>query len=99
MTETERGSYSVCFRTYNYVTVCVLHTIRTLIAIPVGVDAVSILSEMASQHNVQERFNADEETWPPDQPKNFTPLILVYHQGHHNMKQPALVAQEIQSCR
>ena len=37
-------------------------------------DAVSILSEMVSQHNIQERCNTDEETWPPDQPKNFTPL-------------------------
>ena len=52
---------------------------------------------MVSQRNVQERFNTNEETWPPDQPKNFTPLILVHHQGHHSMKQPALVAQVIQS--
>ena len=63
----------------------------------VGVDAVSILSEMVSQHNLQERFNTDEETWPPDQPKNFTPLVLIHHQGQHSMKQPTVVAQVIQA--
>ena len=60
-------------------------------------DAVSILSEMVSQCNLQERFNTDEETWPPDQPKNFTPLVLIHHQGQHSMKQPTVVAQVIQT--
>ena len=67
------------------------------LAIPVGADAVSILSEMVSQSNERERFNADEETWPPDQPKNFTPLVLIHHQGQHTMKQPTAVAQLIQT--
>ena len=61
----------------------------------VGADAVSILSEMVSQHNLKEHFNTDEETWPPDQPKNFTPLVLIHHQGQHSTKQPAVVAQVI----
>ena len=64
----------------------------TLHAIPVGVDAVSILSEMVSQCNVRERFNTEEETWSPDQPKNFTPLVLIHHQGQHTMKQATAVA-------
>ena len=63
----------------------------------IGADAVSILSEMVSQRNLQERFNTDEETWPPDQPKNFTPLVLIHHQGQHSMKQPIVVAQVIQT--
>ena len=63
----------------------------------VGADAVSILSEMVSQRNLQERFNTDEETWPPDQPKNFTPLVLIHHPGRHSMKQPTVVAQVIQT--
>ena len=63
----------------------------------VGADAVSILSEMVSQSNVRERFNADEETWPPDQPKNFTPLVLIHHRGQHTMKQATAVAQLIQT--
>ena len=58
---------------------------------------VSILSEMVSQHNLQERFNTDEETWPPDQPKNFTPLVLIHRQGQHSIKQPTVVAQVIQT--
>ena len=67
------------------------------LAIPVGVDAVSILSEMVSQYNVQERFNADEETWPPDQPQNFTPLVLIQHRGQHSMKRTNAMAQLIHS--
>ena len=52
---------------------------------------------MVSQCNVRERFNTDEETWPPDQPKNFTPLVLIHHQGQHSMKQATAVAQLIQT--
>ena len=66
------------------------------LVIPVGADAVSMLSEMVSQYNIQERFNTNEETWPPDQPKDFIPLVLIHHQGQHTMKQVA-VAQLIQT--
>ena len=52
---------------------------------------------MVSQSNVRERFNTDEETWPPDQPKNFTPLVLIHHQGQHSMKQATAMAQLIQT--
>ena len=52
---------------------------------------------MVSQLNVRERFNTDEETWPPDQPKNFTPLVLIHHQGQHSMKQATAMAQLIQT--
>ena len=54
---------------------------------------------MVSKCNVRERFNSEEETWPPDQPKNFTPLVLIHHQGQHSMKPPTYtaVAQAIQT--
>ena len=52
---------------------------------------------MVSQCNVRERFNTDEETWPPDQPKNFMPLVLVHHCGQHSMKQATAMAQVIQT--
>ena len=51
---------------------------------------------MVSQSIVRERFNPDEETWPPNQPKNFTPLVLIHHQGQHSMKQATAMAQLIQ---
>ena len=75
--------------------VCTPHYLH--LAIPVSADAVSILSEMVSQCNVRERFNTEEESWPPDQPKNFTPLVLIHHQGQHTMKQATAVAQLIQT--
>ena len=53
---------------------------------------------MVSQSNIRNRFNTDEETWPPDQPKNFTPLVLIHHQGQHSMRQAtAMAAQLIQT--
>ena len=53
---------------------------------------------MVSQCNVREWFDTDEETWPPDQPKNFIPLVLIHHhQGHHSMEQATAVAQLIQT--
>ena len=75
---------------------CVYYTL-IIPTIRVGADAVSILSEIVSQCNLQERFNTDEETWPPDQPKNFTPLVLVHHRGQHSMKQATAMAQVIQT--
>ena len=52
---------------------------------------------MVRQFNIQERFNADEETWPPDQPQNFIPLVLIHHQGQHSTKQATAVAQLVQA--
>ena len=52
---------------------------------------------MVSQCNVRQRFNTNEETWPPDQPKNFIPLVLVRHQGQHSIKQATAMAQVIQT--
>ena len=63
----------------------------------VGADAVSILSEMVSLSNVRDHFNTDEETWPPDQPKNFTPLVLIHHQGQHSIRQATAMAQLTQT--
>ena len=63
----------------------------------IGADAVTRLSEMVSQSNVWNRFSTDEETWPPDQPKNFTPLVLIHYQGQHSMKQATAMAQLIQT--
>ena len=48
---------------------------------------------MVSRYNVQGRFNTDEDTWPPDQPNNFTPLVLIHHQGQHSVKQATAMAQ------
>ena len=61
----------------------------------IGADPVSILSEMVSQCNVQERLHTDEETWPPDQLRNFTPLILIHHQCRNTMRQATAMARLI----
>ena len=52
---------------------------------------ISTLSEMVGQSYVQTRFLTDEETWPPYQPKNFTPLALLYHYDRYHSKQEAVL--------
>ena len=41
---------------------------------------ISILSDRVRELNIQTRFAFEEDAWPPNQPKEFTPLLLVYHQ-------------------
>ena len=60
-----------------------------------GADAVSTLSKMVRQCNVQEQFNTDEETWPPDQPRNFIPLALIHHRRRNTLKQANAMARLI----
>ena len=35
----------------------------------------------------------DDDTWPPEQPKNFTPLLLLHYQGHHTPEQVKAMAE------
>ena len=35
----------------------------------------------------------DDDTWPPEQPTNFTPLLLIHHQGHHTPEQVTAMAE------
>ena len=52
---------------------------------------------MVSDYSVRERFDIDEETWPPDQPKNFIPLVLIHHKGNYTTKETTEIAQIIQT--
>ena len=46
-----------------------------------------------SQVNVQTRFMVDDDAWPPEQPTNFTPLLLIHHQGPCTREQVTAVAE------
>ena len=59
---------------------------------------VSILSDRVRELNIQIRFAVDEDTWPPNQPQDFTPLLLVHHEGQQTFKQ-ATATQLARSCR
>ena len=62
---------------------------------------VSILSDRVRQLNIQTRFAIDEDAWPPNQPQDFTPLLLVHHEGQYTFKPTAALqlAGSIQSGR
>ena len=62
----------------------------------VGVEAVTILSKRVREVNIQTRLKADEEAWPPDPPKTFTPLVLIQHQGYRNIKQSTAMAEFVE---
>ena len=52
---------------------------------------------MVSERNVRERFDTEEEPWPPDQPKDFIPLVLIHHHGKYTTKETTEIAQLIQT--
>ena len=45
------------------------------------------MCDRVRQLNIQTRFAVDEDSWPPNQPKDFTPLLLVHHQGQQTFEQ------------
>ena len=58
---------------------------------------VSILSNIVSQVNIQLQFMADDNTWPPDQPKKFIPLLLIHYKGHRNLQQAMAITKLTQT--
>lgn len=51
------------------------------------------LSNRVKRVNVQTQFMVDDNTWPPDQPKIFTPLLLIHYQGHRTPEQVTTMAK------
>ena len=49
-----------------------------------------------SKINIQTRLRVDEEAWPPEPPKTFTPLVLIQHQGHRNLKLSTAMAKFVE---
>ena len=58
-----------------------------------GAEAVAILSNRVTEINVETRFIVDKNTWPPEQVKAFTPLLLIYYQGHRTPEQVKVMAE------
>ena len=56
-------------------------------------EAVGILSKRVSNINVQTWSRVDNEAWPLEQPKTFTPLVLIQHKDHRNIKQSTAVTE------
>ena len=52
-----------------------------------------MLSKTLREVNIQTRFMVDKHAWPPEQPKTFTPLLLIQHQGHRNLEQSTAIAE------
>ena len=48
---------------------------------------VLILSDRVKQFNKQARFVVDEDSWTPNQPQHFIPLLLIHHHHEHTVEQ------------
>ena len=47
--------------------------------------------------NAHAQDSVDEDTWPPDQPKNYTPLVLIQHQQQRTKQQDSELAKLTQT--
>ena len=55
-----------------------------------------MLSKRVREVNIQTRLTVDKDAWPPEQPKTFTPLLLIQHRGHRNLKQSTAIAEYVE---
>ena len=55
-----------------------------------------MLSKRVREVNIQTRLTVDKDTWPPQQPKTFTPLLLIQHRGYRNLKQSTAIAEYVE---
>ena len=63
----------------------------------VGTEAVSTLIDRIIMINAQAQHCVDEDTWPPDLPKDYTPLVLICHQEQRTKEQDCEMAKLIQT--
>ena len=43
------------------------------------------------------RFTVAKDTWPPEQPREFTPLVLLHHEDEHSMRDVTIVTEALHS--
>ena len=62
-------------------------------------DAVYLVevSHRVGMINAHKQDSVDEDTWPPDQPKDYTPLVLIQHQEQRTKQQDTEMAKLTQT--
>ena len=58
---------------------------------------VTILSKRVRQINEQTQFMVGDKTWPPEQPTNFIPLLLIQRQGYRTREEATRMAKLMHS--
>ena len=43
------------------------------------------------------RFTVAKDTWPPEKPREFTPLVLLHHEDEHSMRDVTIVTEALHS--
>ena len=56
-----------------------------------------MLSNRVAMMNVHAQHAVDEDRWPPDQPKEYIPLVLIQHQEQRTKEQDSEMAKLIQT--
>ena len=59
-------------------------------------DKVAIrLSQHLKQFYKRTRFDVGEDAWPPEQPKDFTPVVLVHYEEQRTMKDVNIITEAV----
>ncbi|XP_065884354.1 NLR family CARD domain-containing protein 4-like [Dysidea avara] len=62
-----------------------------------GAEPVSILSDRVAKFNARLQNIVDEDRWPPEQPEEYTPLVLIQPQEHRAKEQVKEVSKLVQT--
>lgn len=57
------------------------------------------MSDKLREMNEQIHSRTEEDTWPPDKPKQFTPLVLIHHKTQHTEEESTELAMIVHSGR
>ena len=57
------------------------------------------MSDRVRQINKMVYYRNEEDTWPPEMPDQFTPLVLIHHQRQHTKEQATEIAKIVHSGR
>ena len=59
------------------------------------VTTVSLLSCHVKGVYIQTRFDIGEDTWPPEQPKDFTPVVLMYYEEQPTLEHATAITEAL----
>jgi len=58
-----------------------------------GLTVINELSVDLKQHYIATRFSVEKDAWPPEQPKEYTTLALIYHKNQPTQKQVLILSK------
>jgi len=63
----------------------------------IGFKMVLMLSNHVKKIYKQTKYKLSRDTWPPEQPETFTPVVVMHHQGPHSLKEAVVLTEVLYS--